>query len=81
MDKKEQARLRKQRQRERDKQRDTTDANVTLVDVTQGDMSRADVTLDAVNAVLERRGMPRVRKGVEPMLPFDKKVQASRKRM
>ena len=76
MDKKEQARLRKQRQRERDKQRDTTDANVT-----RGDMSRTDVTLDAVNAYLERKGLPNVRKGVEPMLPFDKKLQASRMRM
>ena len=37
MDKKEQARIRKQRQRERDKQRDTTAQNVTQGDVTQLD--------------------------------------------
>jgi len=40
--------------------------------------------LEAVNVVLERKGIPKVRKGVSPSpegLPFDKKVQASRKRM
>lgn len=37
--------------------------------------------LEAVNVVLERKGMPRVHKGVEPSLPFGKKLQASRKRM
>ena len=41
---------------------------------------RPDPT-EAINAVLERKGLPGVRKGVEPMLPFDKKLQASSKRM
>ena len=37
--------------------------------------------LEAINMVLEGKGIPKVRKGVEPILPFDKKLQASRKRM
>ena len=37
--------------------------------------------LEAINMVLEGKGIPKLRKGVEPMLPFDKKLQASRKRM
>lgn len=64
-------------------------ANVT-VDVTRYcphcggllDETLPDTTesmLGAVNVVLGRKGLPKVQKGV--MLPFDKRLQASRKRM
>ena len=43
--------------------------------------STGDVTLEAVNAYLESEGLPKVQLGIKPSLPFDKKLQASRKRM
>ena len=95
MDTKEQTRLRVQRYREKQKALhdgmiipdDVTQPDVTLVTLEAEDVTQSlppvtlDVTRDAINAVLERKGVPKVHKGVEPALPFSKTRQAGKARM
>ena len=56
-------------------------SNTTSAGLTDGSNKEVLDPTEALNAILERKGLPNVRKGVEPMLPFDKKLQAAKRRM